>query len=63
MTTTTARTADITTRANAAARALGLDPRRAGARIIIRGDRADIWQVTRSDRYGTHIVGSVAVSY
>lgn len=57
------RSADSTARANAAIRALGLDPRRAGAHLVIRGDRADIWEVTRSDRYGTHIVGRVSVSY
>lgn len=64
MNTATARNADLTTRRNAAIRAMGLDPRRAsGASIRTRGDGADVWQVVRNDRFGTHIVGCVSVSY
>ena len=63
MTTATARNADLTTRRNAAIRALGLDPRRATAHITTKGDRADVWQVVRNDRHGSHLAGSVSVSY
>ena len=63
-TSTRARTPHGYIRRNAAIRALGLDPRRAtGAYIVIRGDGADVWEVTRTDRFGTHIEGRISVSY
>lgn len=63
-TSTRARTPHVYIRRNAAIRALGLDPRRDNdAHIVIRGDGADVWEVTRTDRFGTHIEGRVSVSY
>lgn len=58
-----ARSADLTTRRNAAIRALGLDPRSASAHIVSRGSNADVWEVVKHDRYGTHGIGRVSVSY
>ena len=62
---TAARSAEIPARRNAAIRAAGFDPRRVAIWATIRERRegSDVWQVTRRDRFGTHIVGSVAVSY
>ncbi len=61
----TAKSSDFDDRADAAIRAFKLNPRskKSGASIRHRGDGADVWEVYRRDKYGTHIEGSVSVSY
>jgi hypothetical protein len=64
----TARDSRITTRRNAAIRALGLSPRgaRVSAHIVHTGDRADVWEVTIADRrdiFCQHVEGRVSVGY